>query len=45
MTGKVKIISTVQRTSGEIIVNRAGGVISGHCGPGTLEVLYIAGEE
>lgn len=28
----------------EIIVTRAGGVISSHCGPGTLGVLYIAGE-
>lgn len=25
----------------EIIVTRAGGVISSHCGPGTLGVLYI----
>lgn len=29
----------------EILVTRAGGVISSHCGPGTLGVLYIAGEE
>lgn len=28
----------------EIIETRAGGVISSHCGPGTLGVLYIAGE-
>ena len=28
----------------EIHVTRAGGVISSHCGPGTLGVLYIAGE-
>ena len=26
----------------EIFVTRAGGVISSHCGPGTLGVLYIA---
>jgi len=24
-------------------VTRAGGVISSHCGPGTLGVLFIAG--
>ena len=29
----------------EIHVTRAGGVISSHCGPGTLGVLYIRGEE
>ena len=29
----------------EIPVTRAGGVISSHCGPGTLGVLFIAGEE
>lgn len=28
---------------GEILVTRAGGVISSHCGPGTLGVLFIAG--
>lgn len=28
----------------EILVTRAGGVISSHCGPGTLGVLYIKGE-
>lgn len=28
----------------EIIETRAGGVISSHCGPGTLGVLFIAGE-
>ena len=28
----------------EILETRAGGVISSHCGPGTLGVLYIAGE-
>lgn len=27
----------------EIFVTRAGGVISSHCGPGTLGVLFIAG--
>ncbi len=27
----------------EILETRAGGVISSHCGPGTLGVLYIAG--
>ena len=26
----------------EILVTRAGGVISSHCGPGTLGVLYVA---
>lgn len=26
----------------EILETRAGGVISSHCGPGTLGVLYIA---
>ncbi len=29
----------------EIIVTRAGGVISSHCGPGTLGVLFIEGEK
>ena len=29
----------------EILETHAGGVISSHCGPGTLGVLYIAGEE
>lgn len=28
----------------EILLARAGGVISSHCGPGTLGVLFIAGE-
>ncbi|MBR3834800.1 MAG: DegV family protein [Lachnospiraceae bacterium] len=28
----------------EVIVTRAGGVISSHCGPGTLGVLFIEGE-
>ena len=28
----------------EILVTRAGGVISSHCGAGTLGVLFIAGE-
>lgn len=27
----------------EILVTRAGGVVSSHCGPGTLGVLYIRG--
>ena len=27
----------------EILITRAGGVISSHCGPGTLGVLFIAG--
>ena len=26
----------------EIYVARAGGVISSHCGPGTLGILYLA---
>ena len=29
----------------EILLARAGGVISSHCGPGTLGILYIAGQE
>ena len=29
----------------EILITRAGGVITSHCGPGTLGVLFIAGEE
>lgn len=29
----------------EICITRAGGVISSHCGPGTLGVLYIAEDE
>ncbi len=29
----------------EVIETRAGSVISSHCGPGTLGVLFIAGEE
>ena len=28
----------------EILETRAGSVISSHCGPGTLGVLFIAGE-
>ncbi len=28
----------------EILETRAGGVISSHCGPGTLGVLFVAGE-
>ncbi len=28
----------------EILLTRAGGVISSHCGPGTLGVLFIKGE-
>jgi len=28
----------------EILMTRAGGVISSHCGPGTLGILYIAGK-
>ena len=28
----------------EILITRAGGVISSHCGPGTLGVLFIAGQ-
>ena len=27
----------------EILITRAGSVITSHCGPGTLGVLYIAG--
>lgn len=29
----------------EILITRAGGVISSHCGPNTLGVLFIAGDE
>ena len=29
---------------GEILITRAGAVISSHCGPGTLGVLFIDGE-
>ena len=29
----------------EILITRAGGVVSCHCGPNTLGVLYIAGNE
>ena len=29
----------------EICITKAGGVISSHCGPGTLGVLFIDGEE
>lgn len=29
----------------EICITRAGSVITSHCGPGTLGVLYIAGED
>ena len=29
----------------EILITRAGGVISSHCGPNTLGVLYVAGNE
>ncbi len=29
----------------EILITQAGSVISSHCGPGTLGVLFIAGEE
>lgn len=41
------IIQLVRRTIGEcmtfdeVLVTRAGGTISGHCGPGTLGVLFI----
>lgn len=43
------IIASVQKylsdlgVFGEILVTRAGGVISSHCGYGTLGVLFIAG--
>ena len=29
----------------EILETRAGGVISSHCGPGTLGVLFITNEQ
>ena len=28
----------------EILITRAGSVITSHCGPGTLGVLFVAGE-
>lgn len=34
----------VNITPDEIIETRAGGVISSHCGPGTLGVLFIDGK-
>lgn len=43
----VEAVKTYLRSLGhfeEIWVTRAGGVISSHCGPGTLGVLFIANE-
>ena len=28
----------------EVLVTRAGSIISSHCGPGAMGVLFIAGE-
>ena len=28
----------------EVLITRTGGVVSSHCGPGTLGILFIAGE-
>ena len=28
----------------EVLETRTGGVVSSHCGPGTLGVLFVAGE-
>ena len=38
----IKIISdSTCDLSDEILITRAGGVISSHCGPGTLGILFI----
>ena len=37
------MLKSLQRFD-EILITRAGGVISSHCGPGTLGVLFIEGE-
>ena len=39
----VKDMLTELKYFDEILITRAGGVISSHCGPGTLGVLFIAG--
>lgn len=40
----VKAELTALNRFDEILVTRAGSVITSHCGPGTLGVLFIAGE-
>lgn len=42
---KVRARLEEQKIFGEILITRAGGVISSHCGPGTLGVLFISCEE
>ncbi|MBQ7558250.1 MAG: DegV family protein [Lachnospiraceae bacterium] len=41
--GSVRDYLTELKHFDEILVTRAGSVISSHCGPGTLGVLFIAG--
>ena len=41
---KIKVLLDELSYFDEILITRAGGVISSHCGPGTLGVLFIAGE-
>lgn len=41
--GDVRAMLEAMHRFDEIHVTRAGGVISSHCGPGTLGVLFIAG--
>lgn len=41
MINEVKNYLQILNFFDEILVTRAGGVISSHCGPGTLGVLYI----
>ena len=41
--------AVINRVSGlghfkEVLVTRAGSIISSHCGPGAMGVLFIAGE-
>lgn len=38
---RVSVIDADLNCFDEILVTRAGGVISSHCGPGTLGVLYL----
>ena len=38
-----EIIRNLLNDFQEIVITRAGGVISSHCGPGTLGVLFIDG--
>lgn len=41
IVGKVRSYLEEQNIFDEILITRAGGVISSHCGPGTLGVLFI----